>query len=170
VQDVEKALLEHLRTGEADAVFVTRYMASFAREPYTACVVGELPLRLGIARDHPVIQERGLTQGLRSIPYLACWAGEEKESEVIGRVSREMISLQAAPSQIHILPNPETVFLQVMLGNGFSCSPDTHLYGYGIETVTLDRTVSMCLVWLNRNRNPSIQALKRWLSEGGESE
>jgi DNA-binding transcriptional LysR family regulator len=133
-------------------------------------VVEELPLRLGVAREHPMVQEKGLKESLRSIPYLACWAGEEEENEVIGRVSREMISLQAAPSQIQILPNPETVFLQVMLGNGFSCSPDAHLYGYGVETVTLKRTVSLCLVWLNRNQNPSIQALRQWLLEGGEAE
>lgn len=167
VQGSEKEMLEHLRVGEVDAVFMTQYTASFMREPYTAICLSELPMRLGIARNHPLLKEsEGAVEHIfRTLPYLACWSGEGTEDEVIGRVDRELAAFQILPPRIDILPNPETVFLQVMLGNGVSCSPDAHIYGYGVENIVLKRTVSQCLVWLNRNTNPAIYTLRDWLIE-----
>ena len=167
VQDWETEVLDHLRTGEADVAFLTRYMSSFLKEPYTAIPLEELPLRLAIAKGDNRLEAEDVRRIIRELPYLACMAGEKSEREVIGRVSRELVSFQTMPPRIDILPNVESVMLQVMLGNGFSCSPNAHLYGYGLDTIVLKRTISLCLVWLNRNTNPSILALRDWLKGGG---
>ena len=166
VQDREKALLDHLRTGEADVILASRYISSFLREPYTSMPIAELPMGLAIARDDPLRETGDIARIMAERPYLACAAGESSEREVTVRVSRELVSYQVMPPRIEVLPNVETVMLQVMLGNGFSCSPNAHLYGYGIEAIPLDRTVSMCMVWLDRNENPSIPALRKWLERG----
>lgn len=161
----EKQLLDYLREGEIDVGIFSRYLSSFLREPFTANVVCELPMQLGVAQNKLTEDDISVENLIGSLPYLACVAGEDIEDEVVGRVNRELFKFRRLPPRVDVVRNVETAFLQVLLGNGVCCSPSVRYQGGNIAVIPMERKVSMCIVSLNRNHNPNIERLRLWWSE-----
>lgn len=166
-QEQETSLLELLRLGKVSTIFCSQYLTSFIKEPYNKIIIGELPLYLEISSMHPLAQQGTVKQVVQELPYLTCRAAEETELEILNRVNREFVELKTMPPEIRILPNIESVYLHVMMGHGITCSPLKQFYNDTIKAIPLSRTVTQCVVRLNRA--PVTSALWALLGKNGET-
>ena len=168
VSGTEQESLEYLRSGEADIAFLSKYVCMMIKEPYSIIPLSEEPIRLALSETFKLGPESDIDELIHTLPYLTCSAGEGDTQEIYNRVQRGLVYFKYPPKSIQILPNVETVQLQVMLGQGFTCMPNAQNFNH-IQGIYLPSregntpTVTMCMVWLNRNENREVLKLRDWL-------
>lgn len=166
VEASDREIFDYLNTGEIEVALIPRYIADNFGDGFTALPIAEIPLYIVIEVDHPLISLSQTSIALSNLPHIACRATETDDEAVKWRVHREYIDLDFYPKSIRVLPNPESVFTEVLMGNGITFSPDNRFTKCeDLAIFPLPRTVTICAVRLHQNENSHVFAFEKYLTD-----
>jgi len=180
-----------LEQGLVDIAIVTRYVATRLGADARVTPFAELPLFCVYATEDE--QTEGVAKGdikatdktnaeaaaaapkmavaLGSRTHFTCLALEADEETAFQRVRSEYERLDIGSAPISLLPNIESVYLEILMGNGITFSPQNSFTNCkGLATRPLGRTVTLCAVRPRDDENPAAEALERHLAERGCAE
>lgn len=164
VSDIE--ILDYLRTGEVEIAFIPRYLTGNLGDEFSVLPIMEVPLNIVIEVDHPLISLPSIAGVLSALPHITSYAGEHSEDDVRKRIHREYIKLDYHPQTINILPNLESAFTEVLMGNGITFSPSNRFTNCkDLVMIPLPRTVTISAVRLRKNKNKYILWFEKYLTD-----
>lgn len=160
-----------MSSGEVDVAIIPRYITKSLKEEYVASPVFELPLYVMVEADHPLISQVPIENFLHTLPHLTSFAGEPDKETAAKRVYREYAMLDYRPQTVNVLPNIESVYTEVLMGNGVTFSPKNRLTdSEDLFLSPLPRSVTMCAVLLRRSENPHARRFVQYIADhiGGD--
>jgi len=155
-----------LNSGFVDLAIITNYLAENIEADTQITPIAEIPLYCVFCADRPISSDSSLSAILHDRVHFASLAAELDDETVVNRVSREYAKLSDSPGSISILPNIESVYLEVLMGNGVTFSPDNRFIKCAdLATIPLPWTATLCAVHLNDRKNPGAVSLEKYLAE-----
>ncbi|MGI5971079.1 MAG: LysR family transcriptional regulator [Oscillospiraceae bacterium] len=160
------AVYESLRTGEVEVAIIPRYLAGNFDDDFIVLPVAEIPLYIVIESDHPLITLPSIANVLLTLTHITSYAGEPDENAVKQRVYREYERLDYFPKSVDVLPNLESVFTEVLMGNGVTFSPANRFSECdNLAMLPLPRTATISTVRLRRNEDKHVLAFEKYLMD-----
>lgn len=152
-------LIGALTSGEIDVAFTSRYLARNIKEPCYILALSEEKLNIVVGADSLLVTDTINPETLNFIPHITTYAGESSKDEIISRIRMEYSTLDFTPRVISVMPNLDSVYLEVYLRNGITFSP---LNGKLInrncfKLIPLPSTVTFCVASLYRNPKPAVR-------------
>ena len=146
-------LLRMLSDGTADIIISSHYFTRGTQGAVKVSVLGELPLCLIMAKDS-IYAEMSIQEIFRyDVPFYTSYAYENNEDDVINRIAYDLMQVGCRPRRVNVLPNLDSVFISVRLGNGVAICPmnDKTRMADVFECAELSRTVTLCMTRLQSN-------------------
>jgi DNA-binding transcriptional LysR family regulator len=152
-------LIGALTSGEIDVAFTSRYLARNIKEPCYVLSLSEERLNIVLGADSLLVTDTINPETLSFVPHITTYAGESSEDEIISRTRMEYSTLDFTPRVISVVPNLDSVYLEVYMKNGITFSP---LNGKLVnrncfKLIPLPLTVTFCVASLYRNSNPAVR-------------
>lgn len=138
-----------LERGVVDIALTSSYVARLIGTPHVTTVVDELPILSVCSRERNVFAQKSMLEVVQFIPHICTGAGERSEDEIFERVRSEFHKRETGftPRTITVLPNLDSVLLEVWLGNGVTFLPGVNRFGMEKFAVLKERrTVTMSSV------------------------
>lgn len=166
VQFAESDMRNYLKKGEADVAIMSRYLASGIKDDCTVTELTELPVYMLIASNHPLLGTAETSEIMQALPFLASRASEDTDEAVVRRIHREYASLSLSPKEVVVLPNLDSVYIEVMMGNGITFTPQNSVTpGKAFSLFSLPKSVTLTMAHMEDNRNPFIPYFENRLLE-----
>lgn len=166
VQTGESDIGSYLIKGEVDTTIMSRYLASGVKDACKVTELTELPVFMIISSKHPILNKSGAGEIMQALPCFASRASEDTEEAVIRRIHREYAAMSLIPKEVVVLPNLDSVYIEVMMGNGIAISPENPVTSSdAFSLFPLPISVTLTMVHLESNRNPFIPVFKSRLLE-----
>lgn len=107
-----------LEQGYADVIFVPRTQSERISGAVTSSTLLKEQFFVAIASDHPMAAPGTPFSSIMCLPYLITYLADESKEEVIWQTRTFLCNLGFTPGQIIVLPNFDTVLMNVALRNG----------------------------------------------------
>lgn len=165
-----KMLRSLLFETEIDVALTSRFMAKTIKGPYLSTAIGEMPLYAVISSRHPMVQT-GLEKIL-SLPHITSYGYEDKEEQVQANVHCEYEKIGAAPEAVTVLPNWNSVYVDVNMGNGITFSPANNTVSMHdcFTLLPMKRGVTLSAIRRIENINPNVKLFMSHLKSCSEEE
>lgn len=153
-------------SGEVDVALIPRYLAKSIEEDCMVVPIFELPLYVVIEADHPLLNQTPIENFLHALPHLTSFAGEPDRESAAKRVYREYAKLDYRPQTVNVLPNLESAYTEVLMGNGITFSLKNKMIDCAELLLSpLPRSVTMSAVLLHRSENPHARRFIQYLED-----
>ncbi|MGI5936376.1 MAG: LysR family transcriptional regulator [Oscillospiraceae bacterium] len=113
-RDLDIALTSHVTSGSLKGQIVCRQIC-------------EVPLYLLVSRNHSYCSHGDDLKHYLSLPHITSYLDDDDESRIITRCIRTYRVLDVPPPEIRVLPNWESVYVEVNLQNGIAFVPDNNV-------------------------------------------
>ena len=141
-------LLSMLSSRKVDIAISSRYLMRRFQGSFRTTALQELPMHLVVAIGSVYADMSAREIFALDTPFFASYAWEKDEADVIRRVEFECLRQGHRPCQTRVLPNQDSVYIMVRLGNGFTISPlNEKLRASGLFLCKeLSHRVTLCMI------------------------
>jgi len=158
-------LLTLLSSGKIDIALSSRYLTRGLRDAFRTVPLEEMPLYLIMVNDSIYIDMSVREILTFDVPFLASYAWETEEAGVVDRIDYECIRIGCRPRQTRVLPNLDSVYISVRLGNGIAVCPLNEKLRAAdkFEYLELSRTITVCMTTLLSNTSSAAAHFESFL-------
>lgn len=114
---------ELLQSGEVDAVLSSHFSAQSSKTPFVSRIIDEAPLYFAVSKHLQAITAPSNLSFLSHTACLTTVLEQEDREDVICRIRRLYRSIGISPIAVNFLPNWNSVYTEVYMGNGLTIVP-----------------------------------------------